>query len=91
MINDEFLDLPKSNAGWNDVTDSNYSNKRKKSFKMFQHGGERLFHFFSAGEYAGTEYFHTVTENFDKPKESPEGVYSLMTKEQVRTFLNLDI
>ena len=76
----EYHDLPPSKPGWSDVTDVIASDKRKKSFKVFQQGGDlQLLHVFSAGEYYGIEYLHVIHEDFKIPC-IPIGSYKLMKK-----------
>jgi hypothetical protein len=83
--------MPTCKRGWNDCTNVVASDKRKKSFRMFQKSPDvELLHIFSAGEYNKIEYYHVVHEDFSFLKLKPEGNYQLMTKEEIKFKFNLE-
>lgn len=93
-LDDELSDMPVCNPGWHDCTNVFASDKRKKSFRMFQKSPDvELLHLFFAGEYNGIIYYHVVHEDFSLSlsRLKPEGNYQLMTKDDIKEKFNLEI
>lgn len=91
-MEDIFDGIPSCNPGWNDCTDVDYSNRRKKSFRVFQKSPNvKILNIFSAGQYYGIEYFHTIFEEMPFKTKKPEGEYKLMTREEIKEKFNIEI
>lgn len=94
-LNDDMDGIPATEPGWHDLTDIDYCNVRKETFRTFVNSGDGVYmilHVFSAGMYEGCSYYHTVLEDIIKNyrKTSPRptvpfGTYRLMTKEEIES------
>lgn len=93
--NEDFLSVPLGSKSWRDSTANDFINKRKDSFKVFTKSEPSvLLHIFMAGIYNGTEYFHTLFENFEENYQSddakPIAKYKLLTKDKIKTVYGLE-
>lgn len=73
---------------WSDVTDVNYSNRRKESFKVYANYFRTLMlHIFTGQERNGVQYYHVIDEHMtlDRPSE-----YAYMTMQEIEKKYELN-
>lgn len=93
LNSEDLKNIPISEPGWHESTNSPSVDIRKKSFRVFTHSPKvEMLHIFSAGIRENIQYYHTILETFDESiTDTPVGLYEMMSEDEIKVRFGITL